>query len=80
VVAAIVILFLLVILLGCGFVALFNDSLDAEKKIGALEHEAAQLSHDMKVSHERLVDDLWRRASVEADREIVKARARGRDY
>ena len=77
-VVAIVILFLLVILLGCGFVAVFNGYLDAERKIVTLQGQVARVSQDAKISHERLVDDLWRRADEQADELIEKARERGR--
>ena len=36
------------------------------------------LTAEVKTSHARLLDRLWRRASAEVDQEIERARARGR--
>jgi hypothetical protein len=87
VVAAVVILFLLVIVLGTGLVMTFRDSSRTHGRIEDLRRQQNGLSGrvnamagEIRTSHAQLVDGLWQRASVEVDQEIEKARARGRDY
>jgi hypothetical protein len=86
-VAAIVILYLLAILVGCLAFAVFLDCCDLDKRLGQLKQDIIKLSEHIselhsavKGAHAHLVDDLWQRASQEVDQEIEKARTRGRDY
>jgi hypothetical protein len=86
VVAALVILGLLVTLLVLGVVLAIADVWYA-RRITKLESQFEEMtrrintvSAEVRTSHARLVDGLWQRASVEVDREIEKARARGRNY
>jgi hypothetical protein len=58
---------------------------DHAERISRLEWERAELSRRVNSlhgvvdgAHSQLVDRLWHRASVDVDREIEKARARGR--
>jgi hypothetical protein len=86
-VIVITVLCLLGILLGGGILMTFRDNERVHGRIESLEHKVNGLSgrvntvaRESKISHERLVDGLWRRASGEVDQEIKEARARGRDY
>jgi hypothetical protein len=85
VVAAIVILFLLVGLIGVATWLTVDECDDDRKRINGLQRQVAQLSAqvdaqsaEVESAHAQLVDGLWRRASAEVDREIEQARARGR--
>jgi hypothetical protein len=95
---AIGILALLEIALGVGLWTTFNDACLAHEKITAIELRLTKLHDRINtvadeskiISHERLVDDLWQRASEQIDllqrdseqidQEIEKARARGRGF
>ena len=84
-VGAIVILYLLTALLGAGVWAALQQASEAREHMKAVErwsvamHRWLETQHaQIKGSHARLVDGLWDRASAEVDREIEKARARGR--
>jgi hypothetical protein len=75
------------ILLGGGIWMTFRDNARVHGRIEALERRVNELSGRMnavaresKISHGRLVDDLWRRGSEEIDQEIERARARGRGF
>jgi hypothetical protein len=87
VVAAIVTLFLFVILLGAGLVMTFDDSSrthgrleDQGRQLNGLSGRVNTMARESKISHAQLVEGLWQRASTEVDQEIEKARARGRDF
>jgi hypothetical protein len=51
-----------------------------ERTVNGLSGRVNTVARESKIAHERLVDDLLRRASVEVDQEIEKARRRGRDF
>jgi hypothetical protein len=79
------ILFLLEIALGVGLYMTLAETDAAhrriegvQRKIDAMSGRVDTLARESKISHERLVDDLWRRASDEVDREIERGRARAR--
>jgi hypothetical protein len=82
-VTAIISLCLLGILLGGGIWMTFrgNERVhgrieDLDRRVTGLNGRINTVARESKISHELLVDDLWRRA----DQEIEKARARGRDF
>jgi cell division septum initiation protein DivIVA len=75
------------ILLGVSTWTTCRDNERLQRRIAELERRVNELSgrvntvaRESKISHERLVNDLWRRASAEVDREIEKARKRGRGF
>jgi len=53
---------------------------ELERRVNELSGRVNTVERESKISHERLVDDLWRRASAEVDQEIERARARGRGF
>jgi hypothetical protein len=84
-VAAIVILYLLVGLIGAATWLMARDCGCDCARVKGLQGQVNQLSGrvnaltaEVKTSHARLLDRLWRRASAEVDQEIERARARGR--
>ena len=48
---------------------------ELERTVNGLSGRVNTVARESKIAHERLVDDLWRRA----DQEIEKARLRGRN-
>jgi hypothetical protein len=79
------ILFLLEIALGVGLYMTLAETDAAQRRIQGIQRQVDALSGrvdavagESKISHQRLVEDLWRRASDEVDREIEKGRARAR--
>ena len=84
-VGAIVTLCLLVTGAGIAAIITMANCSDHAKRISRLEREKADLSRRVNRlhgvvngAHGQLVERLWQRASVDVDREIEKARARGR--
>jgi hypothetical protein len=84
-VGAIVICGLLVGVAGISAIITMAGCSDQAERINRLERDKAELSRRVNSlhgvvhgAHGQLVDRLWQRASVDVDREIEKARARGR--
>jgi hypothetical protein len=85
VVAAIVLVCLLVIAAGIAAIITMAGRSDHARRIKRLEYGNVDLTQRVNSlhgvvygAHGDLVDRLWQRASVDVDREIENARARGR--